>query len=109
MPQAARIAEPGVFQSPPVQQPDVVHEQEVVLRDGVFTKVEHTSLATRYTAPDEITVQFRKWTTWGGTAYQKGQHAGFQGAVANRLIAVGVAFYVEGPRERALAHSMVTK
>ena len=47
--------------------------------------VAQTSIAVRGTHPDEVTVQFLRWTAVGLTAYQRGQFAGFPSAVALRL------------------------
>jgi hypothetical protein len=39
--------------------------------------IPQTPVARPYRHPQEVTVQFRRWTQVGMTAYQKGQCAGF--------------------------------
>ena len=59
--------------------------------------VPQTSVARRHRAPDECTVQFRRWTPHGITAYQVNQFAGFKYSEAMKLIATGAAVLIEGP------------
>lgn len=73
--------------------------------------IEQTSLADRHSDPDEVTLEFTRWHAQGNTAYQRGEFAGFKRAVAQRLIAGGVAILASTPlQERAAAErTMVTK
>jgi hypothetical protein len=58
-----------------------------------------TSLAHRNSGVGEVTVQFKRWTAFGQTAYQKGQFAGFPIAVAQGLRDRGAVIFDPGIRE----------
>ncbi len=68
-----------------------------------------TSIATRGTPPGEVSVQFRRYTTHGLTAYQKGQYAGFPLAVAERLESAGAVLIDPGYRREPATSRMVRK
>jgi hypothetical protein len=67
-----------------------------------------TSLGSRRSSEGEVTVQFRKWTAHGNTAYQKGQYAGFPIAVALGLRDRG-AVILDPAFGREPANKMVRK
>lgn len=59
-------------------------------------EIPQTSLASRAPTPENnVTVRFRKWTTHGNTAYQRGQFAGFSERDAAILVRNGAADIVE--------------
>jgi hypothetical protein len=65
----------------------------------IRSEIPRTPLAARGMAPGEVTVQFRKWTAHGMTAYQRGQYAGFHISIAEKLIADGRAVLCLPPPE----------
>lgn len=73
--------------------------------------IEHTSIAGRNNARDEVTLRFLKWHAHGNTAYQRGQFAGFKLDVAQRLVASGVALLAQTADQQRQANErfMVTK
>ena len=82
------------------------------LSHDVPDHIPRTSLATRGRAVGEVTVQFRRFTPVGLTAYQKGQYAGFMAAQAAEIVASGAAVMVQmepAPGAPAVNKRMVTK
>ncbi len=55
--------------------------------------VEQTSIDAY--SPSEVTVRFRKWSAFNGTAYQRGQQAGFSRSQVADLVRTGRAEIVE--------------
>lgn len=65
--------------------------------------IPQTSLASPSRHQNEVTVQFRRWTQVGMTAYQKGQCAGFLRTMAEDLARKGACVILkmaEPPQKR---------
>jgi hypothetical protein len=71
-------------------------------------EIPQTSIAARGSKPGEVTVQFRKWTAHGLTAYQRGQFAGLAIGIAEELEKAG-RVVIDPAYRRTTTERMVRK
>jgi hypothetical protein len=72
-------------------------------------QIPRTPIATRGMGVNEVTVQFRRWTAHGMTAYQRNQYAGFPLHIAQELVRSGAAVICLPPVVNETAARMVRK
>jgi predicted metal-dependent phosphoesterase TrpH len=93
--------------APAAAAPAETKEPDVTTPAG--KEVAKTSLATRGTPPGEVTVQFRRWTAYGQTAYQRGQFAGFPASVAEQMERAGAVVLDPAYRREPATNRMMRK